>query len=82
MTTLLETPVNSWNYKGDDKTHIGPMAQDFAAFGTDTNEGGTRTIDVVDAFGVNFAANRALAKKIQQQQRELKEIQKPKGWFN
>ena len=82
LTTLLETPVNSWNYKGDDKTHIGPMAQDFAAFGTDTNEGGTRTIDVVDAFGVNFAANRALAKKIQQQQRELKEIQKPKGWFN
>lgn len=82
LTTLLETPVNSWNYKGDDKTHIGPMAQDFAAFGTDTGEGGTRTIDVVDAFGVNFAANRALAKKIQQQQRELKEIQKPKGWFN
>tara|TARA_Y100001951_G_scaffold46235_2_gene36508 strand:+ start:16708 stop:18894 length:2187 start_codon:yes stop_codon:yes gene_type:complete len=82
LRTLLETPVSSWNYKGDDKTHIGPMAQDFAAFGTDTNEGGTRTIDVVDAFGVNFAANRALAKKIQQQQRELKEIQKPKGWFN
>ena len=83
LAALTETPVNSWQYKGDDKTHIGPMAQDFARFGTDTNEGGVRTIDVVDAFGVNFAANKALATKIKQHQKEIQQIRKPQhDWFN
>tara|TARA_R100001143_G_scaffold60001_1_gene59109 strand:- start:42 stop:506 length:465 start_codon:yes stop_codon:yes gene_type:complete len=83
LAALTETPVNSWQYKGDDKTHIGPMAQDFARFGTDTNEGGVRTIDVVDAFGINFAANKALATKIKQHQKEIQSIRKPQhDWFN
>jgi hypothetical protein len=83
LMALAETPVSSWQYKGDDKTHIGPMAQDFARFGTDTNEGGVRTIDVVDAFGVNFAANKALATKIKQHQKEIQQIRKPRhDWFN
>ena len=83
LMALSETPVSSWQYKGDDKTHIGPMAQDFARFGTDTNEGGVRTIDVVDAFGVNFAANKALATKIKQHQKEIQQIRKPRhDWFN
>ena len=83
LATLTETPVSSWQYKGDDKTHIGPMAQDFARFGTDTNEGGVRTIDVVDAFGINFAANKALARKLQEHQKEITAIRKPQhDWCN
>ena len=52
-------PLYQWKYKGDDRPHLGPVAQDFhAAFGLG---GDDRRIAVLDADGVAMAATQALA---------------------
>ena len=82
LAKLKATPVKEWQYKSSTglgtKRHIGPMAQDFAKFGTDTNEGGVRTIDTVDAFGVNFAASKALAEKVDSLEAQIAKLTKAK----
>jgi hypothetical protein len=61
--------VKRWKYDGDkiegmdDKEHIGPMAQDAKKqLGSRVSDG--RVIDVISALGVNLAATKALAKKV------------------
>lgn len=63
-------PVQGWSYIFDPHTpHVGPMAQDFQrAF----KLGDGRTIPLVDAIGVLFAAIQALSKQVE-------ELQKAKG---
>lgn len=57
---LKKMPVSTWRYIGEEERHMGPMAQDFAKqFGGDGH-----TIDVPSAFGVSFAAIKALADKV------------------
>lgn len=59
-------PVESWQYKqgiedGGAQRHIGPYAEDFnKAFGLPQRP----AIDMVDAVGVNMAATKALANKV------------------
>jgi len=62
LEKLSELPVTTWNYIGDDKQHIGPMAQDFQEmFGI----GDGKTINLMDAIGILIAANKALLKKLE-----------------
>lgn len=57
---VMQTPVSKWTYKGEDTLHIGPMAEDFQkAFGV----GDGKTISVIDAIGVLFAAVQELGRK-------------------
>jgi hypothetical protein len=58
LDKVSELPITEWNYKGYDKRHLGPMAQDFhAAF----NLGGSETtIDGGDLHGVALAAIQGL----------------------
>ena len=58
---IIDLPVSAWNYIGDDKRHIGPMADDFQeSFGV----GDGHTIAVQDAIGILMAGQKAIAKKL------------------
>lgn len=67
-------PVEKWRYKpgiedGGAAPHIGPYAEDFQmAFGTG---GDGKSINVADAIGVNLAATKALAKKVEQLEKTI-----------
>lgn len=69
---IKSMPVDRWSYKkemladeaedGGQREHIGPYAEDFQKrFGV----GDGKTINVIDAFGVGFAAIKGLAKKVE-----------------
>ena len=59
---VIDLPVESWHYIGDEKEHVGPYAEDFTeAFGL----GDSRTIDLRDLAGVTMAAVKGLGKKIE-----------------
>lgn len=53
--------VPTWNYKGDDTKHMGPMAEDFRdKFGI----GDGVTLNPVDMFGVMMKSNQELAQRV------------------
>lgn len=69
---IKSMPVDRWSYKkeilpdaakdGSQNQHIGPYAEDFKRrFGV----GDGKTISVIDAIGVGFAAMKGLAKKVE-----------------
>ena len=59
---VIDLPVESWRYIGDEKEHVGPYAEDFTeAFGL----GDSKTIDLRDLAGVTMAAVKGLGKKIE-----------------
>jgi uncharacterized coiled-coil protein SlyX len=73
LQSLLDIPVQSWQYKIETPgiRHIGPMAQDFfAAFavGTDNHH-----ISILDEAGVALAAIQGLNQKLEEQLREKDE---------
>lgn len=69
---VKKTEISSWKYdrekapddeRIDDKEHIGAMAQDLKKnLGSQVSDG--RMVDVISAIGVNMAATKALAKKV------------------
>ncbi len=69
LALVGELPLYTWKYRGEDVTHLGPMAQDFfAAFqlgGTDTG------IASVDADGVALAAIQELKKHLDAKSAEI-----------
>ena len=71
LDQVAKLDISKWNFKGDDYSHLGPMAQDFyAAFGL----GGTdKGIATVDSDGVALAAIQALLKRIEALEALLKE---------
>ena len=60
LKKVKSLPVETWRYKGDGQRRIGPYAQDFSDRFGGTDEG----IDPISAFGVSFAAIKALADKV------------------
>jgi Chaperone of endosialidase len=77
---IEKTPVKSWRYdpaKGGPNDggarHTGPMAQDVAK---NLGLGDGRTIPVVDAIGTQFAATKALAKKVKKLEAKTKKGKK------
>lgn len=66
LEALRNVDVSKWQYKAGGGSHIGPMAEDMnREFGNGVAPGG-QAIDVVSALGVQQAAIRALADRIDQ----------------
>lgn len=75
MEALESMPVEMWTYnkgEGDEGTHIGPYAEDFAAA---TGRGDGKTISAIDAVGVTMAAVKELGAEVKQ----IKSMMRPMG---
>lgn len=60
LENVKELNIDKWKYKGIDRTHIGPYAEEFAdRFGV----GDGQTVNMIDMMGVLFASIKELAKK-------------------
>jgi hypothetical protein len=58
LAALRELQISSWQYKGEDTVHIGPMAQDMKRlFGV----GDGKTIALIDVMGILMAAAKEMA---------------------
>lgn len=73
LKKVADLPVTTWRYKGQDKLHIGPTAQDFyAAFGFGESD---TTITAVDTNGVSLAAIKGLKAENDQLKSRLEKIE-------
>lgn len=62
LAKVAELPIATWRYRGDDATHVGPMAQDFyAAFGLGVDD---KHIAPTDLAGLGLAAIQALKAEV------------------
>ena len=69
LKKISQLPVYKWQYRGQERDHIGPMAQDFhEAFGLGND---STSIAAIDADGVALAAIKALHQLIEEQQLEI-----------
>ena len=69
LNAIVAMPIYEWQYKEEDRRHIGPMAQDFhKAFGLGDDD---KTIAAIDADGVALAAIQAQQVMIAQQTEQL-----------
>lgn len=69
LQAINEMPIYEWQYKDQDRRHIGLMAQDFhAAFGLGDDD---TTIASIDADGVALAAIKAQQEIISNQQVQI-----------
>ena len=65
LQSLKDLPIYEWQYRGKERRHIGPMAQDFhAAFGLGDDD---KTIATIDADGIALAAIQAQQELIEEQ---------------
>ena len=72
LEKVADLPITTWRYKGDDKVHVGPTAQDFrAAFGLGEND---KSIGTVDADGVSLAAIKGLNSKLEAKETEIADL--------
>ena len=73
LAKVASLPLSTWQFKGTERRHLSPMAQDFwAAFGLGLND---KTITSSDVSGVALAAVQGLNVKLSQQiQRKDAEI--------
>jgi len=73
LNKLAAIPIQTWNYKSQDKTirHIGPVAQDFAGFGVGEDD---KHITTIDADGIALAAIQELNKKLEKLEAENREL--------
>jgi hypothetical protein len=72
LEKVADLPITTWRYKGDDKVHVGPTAQDFrAAFGLGEND---KSIGTVDADGVSLAAIKGLNTKLEAKETEIADL--------
>ena len=65
--------VEKWQYKpgvADGGEHVGPYAQDFKR---ETGLGDGKTINVIDAIGVNMAATKELSKEVKSLQKVIQQ---------
>ncbi|MBL0122649.1 MAG: hypothetical protein IPP88_07905 [Betaproteobacteria bacterium] len=75
LKRVVGLPVTQWRYRSETSgaRHVGPMAEDFhAAFGLGISD---KSISVVDASGVAFAAIQGLYKLIEDKDREIARLQ-------
>ena len=74
LAKVASLPIARWNFKDDDASHVGPMAQDFhEAFGLGTDD---RHIATVDADGVALAAIQGLHQKLEEKDAEIEELRR------
>ena len=74
LESLKKLPIYEWQYKGKERRHIGPMAQDFhAVFGLGDDD---KTIATIDADGIALAAIQAQQELIDHQSKRIEEQSK------
>lgn len=74
LAKLRALPITTWRYEAEPEhvRHLGPMAQDFrSAFGLGNSE---RAFFAVDAHGVTMAALQALARRVEEQGRQIEAL--------
>jgi hypothetical protein len=78
LKRVVAMPISSWVYKADNKTrHIGPVAQDFKRlFGVGQDD---KTISMVDADGVAFAAIQGLSQIVKERDAEIAKLKADLG---
>ena len=74
LEKVAEMPVKFWSYKGEEVTHIGPMAQDF--YKQFQLGQGEKTIAMADADGVALASIQALYKESKEKDQEISDLKK------
>jgi len=63
LEKLKKVRINRWQYKGDDKTHVGPFSEEFnREFGIETDR--PDMINVIDALGVTLGAVKELSEQV------------------
>ena len=75
LQNVADMPITRWRFQGeaDDVRHIGPMAQDFrAAFGLGHDD---KSISMLDAQGVAFAAIQGLHQMMQEKYRKIARLE-------
>ncbi len=73
LEKVSSIPVRSWSYKGENVTHIGPMAQDFyQAFALGVSD---RQISMADADGVALASIQALHAESKAKDRKIADLE-------
>jgi hypothetical protein len=75
LKRVAALPISSWVYKNDNQTrHIGPVAQDFKRlFGVGQDD---KTISMVDADGVAFAAIQGLNLVVKEKEAQISALEK------
>ncbi|MBA4387533.1 MAG: hypothetical protein C0404_06100 [Verrucomicrobia bacterium] len=74
LEKVNELPITTWNYRGYDLVHMGPVAQEFHALfplGRDEN-----AIDGGDLHGVTLAAIQGLYRLVQEKDKKIAELEK------
>lgn len=78
LGAIRRMPVEKWTYdkgKGDEGTHVGPYAEDFAAA---TGNGDGSSIDPISIMGVTMGAVRQLDEKVERLTQALG-VRRPRG---
>lgn len=76
LEKLARIPVQLWNYRGEEVTHIGPMAQDF--YESFELGAGDTSIATVDADGIALASIQALHADSKAKDLEIEELKQAK----
>ncbi len=72
LARLMNVPVSTWAFNGNERRQMGPMAQDFfRAFGLGDSD---RSINSVDAQGVAFAAIQGLHQMVKEKDAEIAKL--------
>ncbi len=74
LDKVLALPISEWQYKSDEEQerHIGPVAQDFQRL---FERGDGKTISMVDASGIAFAAIQGLNQVVQEKDAEIASLE-------
>ena len=62
LASVERLPVEAWRYRGDDRLHLGPYAEDMARLGLSDG----LTINLMDVGGLALASVKALSKRVNQ----------------
>ena len=79
LEAVMSMPVEEWRYRegmGDGERLIGPYAEDFQRA---TGKGDGKTINVIDAIGINMKATQELAEEVRAMRGALPGKRKPQG---
>lgn len=79
LDAIMGMPVEEWSYKegqGDGERHVGPYAEDFKR---ETGKGDGKTINVIDAIGINMKATQELAEEVREMRGALRRRVMPEG---
>lgn len=78
LDQILNTPIYYWNYTADpkDRTHLGPMAQDYHAA---TSLGTSTTIAPLDVNGALIASVQALHDELESKELQIENLEEENG---